>query len=78
MKKPPACDLRERIAATASVWSRRQSKTCMADEQKRPIETMEQLIEAIRSVPGLADALPPEFTDPRTDFDELRERFWRS
>jgi hypothetical protein len=39
---------------------------------------MEQLIEAIRRVPGLAEALPPEFTDPRTDFDELRERFWRA
>jgi hypothetical protein len=47
----------------------------MAD--KPPIETMEQLIEEIRKVPGLAETLPPEFTDPRSDFAELYEKFWR-
>jgi hypothetical protein len=42
---------------------------------KRQIETMEQLIEEIRKVPGLAESLLPEFTDPRTDFAELYEKF---
>ena len=50
----------------------------MAKEEKRPIESMEQLIEEIRKVPGMAEALTPEFTDPQTDFVELREKFWRA
>jgi hypothetical protein len=47
----------------------------MVDEPKRPIRTMEELIEEFRKTPGLAEALPPEFTDPRTGFDELYEKF---
>jgi hypothetical protein len=47
----------------------------MVDEPKRPIRTMDALIEEFRKTPGLAEALPPEFTDPNTDFDELYEKF---
>lgn len=47
----------------------------MVDEPKRPIRTMEELIEEFRKTPGLAEALPPEFTAPNTDFDELYEKF---